>query len=163
MVKKRYHPHEIRKAYNKRTAVDRIIGCLAGKVQGGGYFNALAFPHGALKWTASQNPHHEPSLTHDPICYNICKTNLIDELILEMIGRIVMVKLTIRKVGNSLGLTLPAEAAKALRVKEGDALYLTETPEGYQLVAYDPDFEKTMKAAEGFMKRYRNALRELAK
>lgn len=74
-----------------------------------------------------------------------------------------MVKLTIRKVGNSLGVTLPAEAAKALRVKEGDALYLTETPEGYQLVAHDPDFEKTMQAAEGFMNRYRNALRELAK
>jgi len=48
-------------------------------------------------------------------------------------------------------------------VKEGDALYLTETPEGYQLVAHDPDFEQTMKTAEGFMNRYRNALRELAK
>ena len=74
-----------------------------------------------------------------------------------------MVKLTVRKVGNSLGLTLPAEAVKALRVKEGDALYLTETPEGYQLVAHDPDFERTMETAEGFMKRYRNALRELAR
>ena len=50
-----------------------------------------------------------------------------------------------------------------LHVKEGDALYLTKTPEGYQLVAHDPDFEKTMKAAEGFMSRYRNAMRELAK
>jgi len=30
-------------------------------------------------------------------------------------------------------------------------------------VAHDPDFEKTMQAAEGFMSRYRNALRELAK
>ena len=74
-----------------------------------------------------------------------------------------MVKLTIRRVGNSLGLTLPAEAAKALRGKEGDSIYLTETPEGYQLVPYDPDFEKTMKTAEGFMGRNRNALRELAK
>ena len=74
-----------------------------------------------------------------------------------------MVKLTVRRVGNSLGLTLPAEAVKALRVGEGDALYLTETPEGYQLVAHDPDFEKVMEAAEDFMKRYRNALRELAK
>ena len=74
-----------------------------------------------------------------------------------------MVKLKIRKVGNSLGLTLPAEAAKAMRVKEGDALYLTETPEGYQLTAHDPDFKVTMKTAEGFMARYRNALRELAK
>ena len=74
-----------------------------------------------------------------------------------------MVKLTIRRVGNSLGLTLPTEAAKALQVKEGDALYLTKTPEGYQLVAHDPDFGKTMEAAEGFMSRYRNTLRELAK
>ncbi|MCB1185107.1 AbrB/MazE/SpoVT family DNA-binding domain-containing protein [bacterium] len=74
-----------------------------------------------------------------------------------------MVKLTIRKVGNSLGMTLPAEAAKALRVKEGDALYLTRTPDGYQIVPYDPDFEQAMRKAEGFMARYRNALRELAK
>jgi putative addiction module antidote len=74
-----------------------------------------------------------------------------------------MVKLTIRRVGNSLGLTLPAEAIKALRVGEGDTLYLTETPEGYQIVAHDPEFEKAMETAEGFMKRYRNALRELAK
>ena len=74
-----------------------------------------------------------------------------------------MVKLTIRRVGNSLGLTLPAEAVKTLRVGEGDTLYLTETPEGYQLVAHDPDFEKAMEAAEDFMKRYRNALRKLAK
>lgn len=74
-----------------------------------------------------------------------------------------MVKLTVRRVGNSLGLTLPAEAVKALRIGEGDTLYLTETPEGYQLVAHDPDFERSMEAAEGFMKRYRNALRELAK
>jgi len=74
-----------------------------------------------------------------------------------------MVKLTIRRVGNSLGMTLPAEAVKALQVKEGDALYLTKTPDGYQLVPYDPDFEKTMKTAGDFMSRYRNALRELAK
>lgn len=74
-----------------------------------------------------------------------------------------MIKLTIRRVGNSLGLTLPAEAAKALQVQEGDALYLTRTPDGYQLVPYDPDFEKAMQKAEGFMARYRNTLRELAK
>jgi putative addiction module antidote len=74
-----------------------------------------------------------------------------------------VVKLTIRRVGNSLGVTLPAEAVKALRVGEGDAIYLTETPDGFQLVAHDPEFEDQMKVAEGFMRRYRNALRELAK
>ena len=74
-----------------------------------------------------------------------------------------MVKLTIRRVGNSLGVTLPVEAIRALRVSEGDAVYLTETPEGFQLVAHDPDFEESMAVAEDFLRRYRNALRELAK
>lgn len=74
-----------------------------------------------------------------------------------------MVKLTVRKVGNSLGVTLPAPAAKALHVREGDALYLTEAPGGFRLTPYDPDFEKTMELAESFMSRYRNALRDLAK
>jgi len=74
-----------------------------------------------------------------------------------------MVQLTVRKVGNSLGVTLPAEAARTLRVKEGDRLFLTESPDGYRLTPYDPNFEATMKIAEDFMSRYRNALRDLAK
>ena len=37
-----------------------------------------------------------------------------------------MVRLKIRKVGNSLGVTLPAEAARALKVREGDQVFLTE-------------------------------------
>jgi putative addiction module antidote len=74
-----------------------------------------------------------------------------------------MVSLKVRKVGNSLGLVIPSEAAKALRVEEGDMIYLTEAPGGYRITAYDPDFEKTMSTAERFMKRYRDALRELAK
>ncbi len=74
-----------------------------------------------------------------------------------------MVKLTVRKVGNSLGVTLPAQAAQAMHVKEGDALYLTEAPGGFRLTPYDPDFEQTMEVAEAFMSRYKNALRDLAK
>lgn len=74
-----------------------------------------------------------------------------------------MVQLTVRRVGNSLGVTLPAKAAQALRVQEGDTLYLTETPAGYQLTPYDPDFAESMEVAESFMKRYKNALRDLAK
>jgi putative addiction module antidote len=74
-----------------------------------------------------------------------------------------MVTLKVRKVGNSLGVTLSSEVAQALRVREGDQLYLTEAPGGFRLTSYDPDFKKTMETAEGFMKRYKNALRELAK
>jgi putative addiction module antidote len=74
-----------------------------------------------------------------------------------------MVKLTIRKVGNSLGVTLPAQAAQALRVREGDTVYLTEAPDGFRITAFDPEFEASMRHAEGFMARYRNALRELSR
>lgn len=74
-----------------------------------------------------------------------------------------MVQLTVRKVGNSLGVTLPARAAQALHVKEGDTLYLTEAPGGFRLTPYDPSFAETMNVAEGFLSRYRNALRDLAK
>ena len=74
-----------------------------------------------------------------------------------------MINLTVRKVGNSLGVILPAEATAFLHVKEGDVLHLTESPDGYRITPYDPEFERAMVAAEDLMTRYRNALRELAK
>ena len=74
-----------------------------------------------------------------------------------------MVKTKVRKIGNSYGVILPAKALQALRVNEGDELYLTEAPDGLRITAYDPDFDETMKIAHGVMRRYKNALRELAK
>ena len=74
-----------------------------------------------------------------------------------------MVKMTVRKIGNSLGVILPAEATAALQVAEGDKLFLTESPEGFRITPYDPAFERQMKVASKGMKKYRNALRELAK
>lgn len=74
-----------------------------------------------------------------------------------------MVTLTVRKIGNSLGLILPQEAIKQLEVSEGDSLILTEGKDGYVLTNYDPDFERVMKIAEEGMRKYKNALRELAK
>jgi putative addiction module antidote len=74
-----------------------------------------------------------------------------------------LIQLKIRKVGNSLGVTLPAGAVQAMHVREGDTVYLTETPGGYQITPYDPAFAGAMKVAEGFLGRYRNALRDLAK
>ncbi len=62
------------------------------------------------------------------------------------------------------GGTLPAQAAQVLHVLEGDKLFLTEAPGGcFRLTPYDPSFAETMEVAEGFMSRFKNALRELAK
>ena len=75
-----------------------------------------------------------------------------------------MVKLKVRKVGNSLSLTLPRDAAQRLKVKEGDALFLTESPDGgYRITPCDPAFEKQMDVAENIMSRYRDTLRALSK
>ncbi|AKV67701.1 MULTISPECIES: AbrB/MazE/SpoVT family DNA-binding domain-containing protein [Microcystis] len=72
-------------------------------------------------------------------------------------------KLKICKIGNSLGASFPKEVLDKLQVGEGDTIYVTETPDGVQLTTYDPEFEQIMKAASQVTRRYRNALRELAK
>jgi putative addiction module antidote len=70
----------------------------------------------------------------------------------------------VRKIGNSLGIVLPKEALQALKVGEGDKLFLTEAPEcSLRITPERPGFEDVMKIAEECMSRYRNALRELAK
>jgi hypothetical protein len=50
-----------------------------------------------------------------------------------------------------------------MRAKKGDVLYLVETPQGYTLTPYDQEFAEQMEAADDVMRRYRNALHELAK
>jgi len=75
-----------------------------------------------------------------------------------------MLVLKVRKVGNSLGVVLPREAASRMKVRDGDTLFLTETPDGaYRITPYDPDFDVKMKKVEDIMRRYRNTLRALAK
>ena len=68
------------------------------------------------------------------------------------------------KIGNSYGIVLPKEAVHAMKVKEGDTLYLTESPEcSLRVTPERKKFSEMMKIAERGMRRYRNALRELAK
>lgn len=70
----------------------------------------------------------------------------------------------VRKIGNSLGIVLPREALHALNVQEGATLYITEAPEGsLHLTPESTDFKEKMAVAEDLMRRYRNALRELAR
>lgn len=74
-----------------------------------------------------------------------------------------MVKLKVRKVGTSAGVLLPKEALSRLGVSEGDSLFLVESPSGYQVTPYDPDFEKQLEIARRGISAYKNTLRELAK
>ena len=69
-----------------------------------------------------------------------------------------------RKIGNSIGFILPKDTAARLDLKEGDRLFVVEQPGGgFVLTPHDPDFEKAMAVARRGMKRYHNALAELAK
>lgn len=71
--------------------------------------------------------------------------------------------LKLTQIGNSVGVVLPKEALAALQIGKGDSVYLTESPDGFRITAYDPDFATQMSKAEDIMKRRRNVLRELAK
>jgi putative addiction module antidote len=68
---------------------------------------------------------------------------------------------TVTQIGNSTCLILPKEAVARLKIKKGDCVFLTETPDGYTVTPYDP--EAQIDSAQRGMSKYRNALRELAK
>jgi len=70
--------------------------------------------------------------------------------------------LKIKPVGNSLGVILPKELVERLRVASGDALYVTETPNGVELSPYNPEFAAQMELAERVMREDRDVLRKLA-
>jgi putative addiction module antidote len=73
-------------------------------------------------------------------------------------------ELKLRKIGNSLGVVLPKEALARLRVAEGDTLYVTEGPDDtLRVSASDAEVTRQMEVVQDVMKRYRHALRELAK
>jgi putative addiction module antidote len=75
-----------------------------------------------------------------------------------------MVKLKVRKFGNSLGVILPKGVISRLHTSEGEPLFLIEGPDGgYRLAPYDPGFEEKMAMADGIINRYRNTLHVLAK
>ena len=74
-----------------------------------------------------------------------------------------MATLKVTQVGNSLGIILTREVAARLKLQKGDEVSVVETPGGIEITPFDPDFEEKMAAARKVAKRYRNALRELAK
>ncbi|HSC21570.1 MAG TPA: AbrB/MazE/SpoVT family DNA-binding domain-containing protein [Solirubrobacterales bacterium] len=59
--------------------------------------------------------------------------------------------------------TLPKDMADRLHLAPGDRVLAVETEQGILLTPYDPDSERALAIAARAAKRYRNALRELAK
>ncbi len=75
-----------------------------------------------------------------------------------------MMRIEIKKIGNSDGLILPRELMQRLDLKRGQFLHVIELAGGgFQAIPYDPDFEKTMEVADEIMDEYRDTLAALAK
>ena len=74
-----------------------------------------------------------------------------------------MIELKLTAIGNSAGAVFPKEVLARLKVEKGDTVYLTESPDGYRLTPYSPEFETQMTAARRVMKKRRSTLRELAR
>ena len=72
-------------------------------------------------------------------------------------------KLKLVKIGNSTGVILPKEVLDRLNLAAGDQLSVTQTADGITLSARGEEFDRQLAVARDVMKRYRNALRELAK
>ena len=75
-----------------------------------------------------------------------------------------MFSLKLRKIGNSLGVVLPKEALSALKVANGDVIYLTDSPDGgFRITPLNEEFADQFEQAEQIMRKDRDVLRELAK
>jgi putative addiction module antidote len=75
-----------------------------------------------------------------------------------------MVKdLKLRQAGGSVSATLPKDMADRLHLAPGDRVLAVETDQGILLTPYDPQVEQALQIAARAAKKYRNALRELAK
>jgi putative addiction module antidote len=72
-------------------------------------------------------------------------------------------ELTLRQAGGSVSATLPKDMAARLRFAAGDRVLAVETDQGILLTPFDPDAEAALQAAAKVAKKFRGALRELAK
>ena len=72
-------------------------------------------------------------------------------------------KVTVRQTGTSVSATIPREMAERLHIDRGDLVFAVETSDGVLLTPYDPTVDQAMQAYRRIAKKYRGALRELAR
>jgi len=70
--------------------------------------------------------------------------------------------ITLRRVGGSVGTTLPKEMVERLDLAPGDRVLAVETERGILLTPYTDELDAELAATRRAAKRYRTALRELA-
>ncbi|MBI3490728.1 MAG: AbrB/MazE/SpoVT family DNA-binding domain-containing protein [Acidobacteria bacterium] len=72
-------------------------------------------------------------------------------------------EVTLRQAGGSVSATLPKDMADRLRLDAGDRVLAIETDRGILLTPYARETERALRIAVKAAKKYRHALRALAK
>lgn len=70
---------------------------------------------------------------------------------------------TVRQTGTSVSATIPKEIAERLHIDAGDRVFMVETENGVLVTPYDPTIEQAMNVYSRVAKKYRGALRKLAR
>ena len=71
-------------------------------------------------------------------------------------------KMEIVDVGDSLGIELPEDVLKQLKVKVGGTLWLTKIPDGIRVSCGNSEDSKAMKAGRRIMAKHGEVLKKLA-
>jgi putative addiction module antidote len=72
-------------------------------------------------------------------------------------------KQTLKKIGGSVATVLPKSMLERFHLEAGDDVFVVETPKGLLVTPFDPEFEDAMAVYARGAKKFRNAMRELAK
>jgi len=72
-------------------------------------------------------------------------------------------EVTLRNAGGSVSATLPKDMADRLNLEAGDRVLAVETARGILLTPYAKETERALELAGKAAKKYRHALRELAR
>ncbi len=72
-------------------------------------------------------------------------------------------QIRLRQAGGSVSATIPKDMAERLNVAAGDEVFIAETDEGILITPYDETTRQAVASGRQIAKRYRNALRELAR
>ena len=70
---------------------------------------------------------------------------------------------TLKKIGGSVATVLPKSMLDRFHLEAGDEVTVIETSDGLLVTPFDPDFAAAMTAYDRGARKYRNALRELAR
>ena len=70
---------------------------------------------------------------------------------------------TLKKIGGSVATVLPKSMLDRFHLEAGDEVMIVETDKGLLVTPFDPDFQEAMEIYARGARKYRNAMRELAK